>query len=231
VSVTIEATWDGPKRPLRRVGEGPRSKVGFAGAAVVFGSDDAVRGRVEASLRRAGWRITDAERGDVRADAAVVVAPMPDALGLVADAKDFAKVFAAVVDAVTADGARDLLTAGADAVVVQNTVDRQLAAALAAAAAGLVVVPRAKQAALARRALTAREKQTLGMVVMGFSNAEIARKLYVAESTVKSHLSSAFAKLGVRTRSAATELILDPQHGVGTGILAISGEAEPLGPK
>ena len=59
---------------------------------------------------------------------------------------------------------------------------------------------------------------------MGFSNAEIARKLFVTEATVKSHLSSSFAKLGVRSRAEATARILDPEHGLGTGILAISDD-------
>jgi DNA-binding NarL/FixJ family response regulator len=63
---------------------------------------------------------------------------------------------------------------------------------------------------------------------MGFSNAEIARQLFVTEATVKSHLSSAFSKLGVRSRAEATARILDPEHGLGTGILSISddGRAE-----
>ena len=42
------------------------------------------------------------------------------------------------------------------------------------------------------------------MVVLNFSNGEIARKLFVTESSVKNHLSLAFAKLGVTSRSAAT---------------------------
>ena len=69
-------------------------------------------------------------------------------------------------------------------------------------------------------------KQILGMVVLGFSNAEIAAKLYVSESTVKSHLSSAFATIGVRTRKQAAALILDPGSGFGTGILAITDPIE-----
>jgi ATP/maltotriose-dependent transcriptional regulator MalT len=87
--------------------------------------------------------------------------------------------------------------------------------------AGQVVFP-ATAVERARPALTVREKQVLGMVVLGFSNAEIAQKLFVAETTVKSHLSSAFAKLGVRSRRAAADAILDPVNGLGTGILAIS---------
>ena len=60
------------------------------------------------------------------------------------------------------------------------------------------------------------------MVVIGLSNREIADQLFLAESTVKSHLFSAFRRLGVRTRGEATALILDRDQGLGSGILTIT---------
>ena len=69
-----------------------------------------------------------------------------------------------------------------------------------------------------------REKQILGLVVLGFTNREIADKLYLAESTVKTHLSSSFAKLDAHSRSEAAARILDPEAGYGVGILAIAGD-------
>jgi DNA-binding NarL/FixJ family response regulator len=95
-----------------------------------------------------------------------------------------------------------------------------------AVCAGQVAVPRDAGPQLQKPALTSREKQVLGMVTLGFANSEIARKLYLAESTVKSHLSSAFAKLGVRSRSEAAALILDPNGALGPGILTIAGHGD-----
>jgi DNA-binding NarL/FixJ family response regulator len=62
------------------------------------------------------------------------------------------------------------------------------------------------------------------MVVLGFTNLEIANKLHVAETTVKSHLSSAYGKLGVRSRQEATARILDPSQGLGLGIISLAPE-------
>jgi len=60
--------------------------------------------------------------------------------------------------------------------------------------------------------------------VMGYMNSQIAERLFLAESTVKSHLSSAFGKLGVHSRNEAVSLILDPERGLATSILAPVGE-------
>jgi DNA-binding CsgD family transcriptional regulator len=51
--------------------------------------------------------------------------------------------------------------------------------------------------------LTAREREVLSWVARGKTNAEIARRLWLAPSTVRKHLENAYAKLGVNTRTAA----------------------------
>ncbi len=119
---------------------------------------------------------------------------------------------------------RVLLTEGVDAFVLEDESARSLGAAVRAAAAGLLTFPGALRQTLVKPVLSTREKQVLGLVVLGLTNGEIARKLHLTESTVKSHLSSAFSKLGARSRSEATALILDPATGLGAGILTIAGE-------
>ena len=58
--------------------------------------------------------------------------------------------------------------------------------------------------------LTAREREVLEWVARGKTNAEIARTLWLAPSTVGKHLEHIYAKLGVRTRTAAVARYLGP---------------------
>jgi DNA-binding NarL/FixJ family response regulator len=119
---------------------------------------------------------------------------------------------------------RAALTAGAAGVVLAEDLDSALAHSLRAVRAGQTCVPRGHWRQIEPPALSSREKQILGLVVMGYMNSQIAERLYLAESTVKSHLSSAFGKLGVRSRNEAVSLILDPERGLGMGILALVEE-------
>jgi DNA-binding NarL/FixJ family response regulator len=121
-------------------------------------------------------------------------------------------------------GIREALMAGASGVVLWDDLGLALAPTIRAVLAGQACVPRAHSRQIEPPALSSREKQILGLIVMGYSNGQIAQQLFLAESTVKSHLSSAFGKLGVRSRNEAVHLILDPERGLGMGILAIGGE-------
>jgi DNA-binding CsgD family transcriptional regulator len=51
--------------------------------------------------------------------------------------------------------------------------------------------------------LTRRDREVLGLVSMGFSNKEIAEKLYLAEGTVKNRVSQLLDKIGARDRTQA----------------------------
>jgi len=123
----------------------------------------------------------------------------------------------------TARGAR-AIAARLEGAVMATDIRNTLKPTLAAVAVGQCVVPKAIRQIVDRPPLSPRERQILAMIVLDFSNAEIAQKLFVSESNVKNHLSSAFQKLGVKSRSAAAELILDRESGLGPGILYISPE-------
>ena len=113
---------------------------------------------------------------------------------------------------------RRALELGVDGIVLEDGLDDALGPVVEAVCAGQVSAPSKQRQALRARALTAREKQVLMLVVGGLTNPQIAAELFLAESTVKSHLSSAFGKLGVSSRSEAVAVILDPERGRGLGI-------------
>ncbi len=110
---------------------------------------------------------------------------------------------------VTATAVRRTLDAGADALVFESELAQTLIPTLRAVESGQSVVPRNMRAGVERPSLSFREQQVLTLVCEGLTNAEIAESLFLAESTIKSHLGSIFTKLGVHSRKEAGAVFLD----------------------
>jgi len=108
------------------------------------------------------------------------------------------------------------LQAGASGFLLKNVPPEELLAAIRVVAAGdAVVAPRITRRLLDRFAgqlsnqpeqagriasLTEREHEVLLLVANGLSNAEIAERIFVAETTVKTHVGRILTKLGLRDR-------------------------------
>jgi len=67
------------------------------------------------------------------------------------------------------------------------------------------------ETASAFTALTVREREVLGLITQGLSNAQIAERLSISEKTVRNHVSNLFDKLGVWTRAQA--MVFAQEHG------------------
>ena len=103
--------------------------------------------------------------------------------------------------------ALEAMRSGARAVVFKRYAVHTLMDAIRAAAPDQVWMPPSLQAHMvgafresARDPLTAREREIIRHVALGLRNAEVARKLFISERTVKAHLNNVFQKLGIRDR-------------------------------
>jgi DNA-binding NarL/FixJ family response regulator len=92
---------------------------------------------------------------------------------------------------------------GAVGYVYADQVEDVLTCAVRAAVAGMTCVPKEVRRHAIAPAFSHRERQVLDLAVRGYTNTQIARELFLAESTVKSHLSACFRKLGVSSRAEA----------------------------
>src|SRR3954454_19449812 len=120
---------------------------------------------------------------------------------------------------------RCAVDAGADAIVLESRLAVTLGVTVRAVCAGQACVPRELRAQVERPLLSNRERQVLGMVAAGFTNVQIADRLFLAESTIKGHLSSSFSKLGIHSRQEASALVRDPDARLGIGLVPVSGAA------
>jgi DNA-binding NarL/FixJ family response regulator len=129
--------------------------------------------------------------GTLRTSPLVVVSPAPDGSGV-----------------------RQAINAGADGLVNEADLESTLWATTQAVLVGNISLPRRLHRCVVKPVFSHREKEILAMVVRGLGNKQIAEEVFLAESTVKSHLSTAFQKLGVRSRKEAAALLLDPEEGL-----------------
>ena len=115
------------------------------------------------------------------------------------------------------DLVKNALQAGAIAYLLKDLSADELAQAIRAAHAGRATLsPEAAQALIETAnqslepglALTEREREVLALMVEGLNNTQIAARLTVSPSTIKSHVSNILAKLGVASRTEAVSLAL-----------------------
>jgi DNA-binding NarL/FixJ family response regulator len=124
-----------------------------------------------------------------------------------------------LVDDASADWMADVLATGVFAVLPRDVSADELHAAVQSAGAGLLTISRDHYAALVggRRgvraslvrgaeSLTRRESEVLAMLADGLANKEIAARLHISSHTVKTHVTSLFAKLGADSRAEAVAM-------------------------
>lgn len=105
--------------------------------------------------------------------------------------------------------------AGASGYLLKDTPPEELVTAVRAAAAGeSALAPGIASRLLARMrspqvSLSTRELEVLEAVAAGLSNQQAAARLFISETTVKSHLAHVFSKLGVSSRTAAVSTARD----------------------
>ncbi|HEY3870920.1 MAG TPA: response regulator transcription factor [Actinocrinis sp.] len=102
------------------------------------------------------------------------------------------------------------IEAGATGYLLKDAPRAELLRAVRAAAHGEAVLSPAVAARLMSRVrtpgtgpLSQRELEVLGMVAAGSTNRDAAKRLFITEATVKTHLLNIYAKLGVSDRAAA----------------------------
>ena len=114
-----------------------------------------------------------------------------------------------------AERIQNALQAGAIGYLLKDVTADELAQAIRAAHAGRATLSPAAVQAMVHAAtqlptsghdLTARERTVLALLVEGLNNTEIAEKLVVSPSTIKSHVSHILRKLEVASRTEAAAL-------------------------
>ncbi len=166
----------------------------------------------EAADGAAGIAIAERRRPDV----VVMDVRMPGMDGLEATKELTQKLPSSAVLLFTAFSERSLLTrgleSGAKGYILKEAPHQTLLRAIEKVAAGEGYVDPALMPDFLTREreemLTAREREILQLLADGMSNGEVAKKLFISQETVKSHVRHILAKLEADTRTHAVAIAL-----------------------
>lgn len=159
--------------------------------------------------------------GEILPDVVLMDMVMPDMDGATATRTICQKYPQVQVIALTSfkegDLVKNALEAGAIAYLLKDVSANDLVRAIRAAHAGRATLSPEAAQALVERAnqppapgldLTEREREVLTLMIEGLNNTQIAGRLTVSPSTIKSHVSNILSKLGVASRTEAVTLAL-----------------------
>jgi len=96
--------------------------------------------------------------------------------------------------------------------VLKKALATELIRALRAVHAGKTHFPVELPAPGPTSPLTEREREVVGLIALGHTNAEVASKLHISEKTVETHRAHIFEKLGLETRADLVRFALE--HGL-----------------
>ncbi|MFC7275405.1 response regulator [Paractinoplanes rhizophilus] len=173
----------------------------------------------EAGSGEAGVSLAAEERPDI----VLMDLRMPDGDGVSATERILATVPGVKVMVLTTyESDRDILRAieaGACGYLLKDASPAELADAVRAAHRGETVLAPSVASTLVRQvrqpappALSSRETEVLRLVAGGLTNADIGKRLFISEATVKTHLLRVFNKLDVADRTAAVTTAM--RHGL-----------------
>jgi len=174
----------------------------------VCAADETVRARIEATLELGGY------------DAVVTRDSTDELIGAAR------RYEAALV--VLAFAFEPFVPAGLEGLVQEGQIEHALVATIDAVLGQQLCVPQAMRGTLAHPVFSHREKQVLELLLAGMTNGEIAARLFLSESTVKSHLASSFRKLGVSSRAEAARCVLASDSGLELRGLTVAGPGPAL---